>query len=555
MMDNLLAIRYNRPWKQKNGPGYGYFRDLVIFYFYVEKNNADVYINGKYYYDITRRQAIDMINEIKAQRKKQTKLYESNKTVIWVNSLKLFQSEFEGYEHSIFMRRGVKTISNIYDDEVEIRNFDVISNEDNVFNLAKSLGIDVKTKQVDIMRLYFKMLNDNGLEGWWKINYSYAHCMKRIFSKGLKGDDKLRRLNSIPNMETYKLIQRANKAGGIGFIKDYKKKLITNVSGRDISSAYPGQFVRQKMPIGKFRAASNLFQEWIKAKKEDKAYLLEVFTDKEIDCAGLIRYDEKKDKYVYVFTDWDIKIIDLFGIKLNDYGAFLNKLYIADEKDYLDYNLRQRFVQYYDEKQKYKNVNPEAYFVKKTALDIQYGKGIQNHEFEKGGDIYTKYKYEHILPQWSLWACAATRYELALGLLNTNPIAWDTDGIKFFTEMKNDFFERRNEELKELNRLAGFKSDIGTWKDEGCYDYFMQIARKVYAYYKDGEFKCVFAGCCKPAWVMYFKDMELIDRFKDMAAPHFFIPSEYLPKVEYVLIDGEVKIKSYHYSPGVEDNV
>lgn len=550
----LLNVRDNPPWKNH---GDIYYQDLVVIY--IELNNearAQMIVNNLVSPYISLYDAINYLNKI-IEFRKEKGCKTIHRTVVWVNGLHIVQEYFNCFKFNedYFTNNKGKKLWRLYNDEFEIRNFNIISNSEDLKSLKKSCGFNEKLSGADIMKSFLLLRGKQGLKGWAKINYSFAYCANKLFFKGLE-NLKYKNEKSIPNLENYRLIQRCNKSGLLDYMKEYKNVLLNEVTGWDMSSAYPAQFINQKMPIGKFMPMPADNKSLKMAIDNDWSFLVEIKTkDKLIDIARNA-CEEKDDGYYYVMTDWDVKRYKLLGVKVK--GTIIN-LRVCKEKDYLDYEFRKRIVEYYEDKQNSKGVNNEMYFEKKTTLDAIWGKGLQEFNPESEEQLRRRYYRNHnryLLPQWSLWGAAATRYEMAKAikeLIDNDEddfVACDTDGIKFRGE-HNEYFEKRNKEIIEKNAAAGFPDcEIGTWKFEGCFENFIQFGYKQYAFSLNGELTCKFAGCSKDAWKNYFKDKSIEECFELLSSEDIMIPAA---SKKYNWVNGNLLVVNSGYKPGDEN--
>lgn len=557
--EHLLDVRTNRPWVIN---GEKIYRDLVIIHFDLEGGRgAQIIINKIKTGYVDSYAAANYLKEITKVRKEKG-CRNIHKTIVWANDLHIAEGFFKDYEFKKEYSESSKgqKLWRIYDDEFEIRNFNIITNTPSLEALRKSCGFEEKLSSTAIMKKFLMLREKQGLKGWGKLNYSFAYCANKLFFKGLE-ELKYNNSKSIPNLDAYNLLQSCNKAGLLFYNKDYERVVLNDVYGWDLSSAYPSQFVNQKMPIGQFRIMPASKQSLATALENDWALLVKIKTTKKIekDLLGS-EFEEKEDGFYYTFNEWDIKCYKLLGISLK--GKIV-EIRVCKEKDYLDYEFRKRIVEYYEDKQKSKGVNDELYFEKKTTLDAIWGKGLQDFKPEKEEEVRERYFRNHnryLLPQWSLWGAAATRYEMIKAIMEVidngieDFVATDTDGIKFLDEVHNTYFEKRNKEIMEKNAAAGFPNcEIGTWKFEGHFDNFIQLKKKVYAYSVNGNLTCKFAGCTKDAWVKFFEDKGIEEAFNLMSSESFFIPPAYGASKTYGWKDGVLFVKSNGYKPGDEN--
>lgn len=551
----LLNVRENKPWKTKEGT---YYRDLVVIHIDLANGGQSQIIVNKTrskYSDVF--STIGFLNNIVKLRKEKgcKQIY---RTVVWVNNLKINEVLFSGFnfERQEYDGKKGKKLWRLYNDEFEIRNFDLITNCEDLEALRKSCGFEEKLSGAQIMRRFLMLRDKQGLKGWAKLNYSFAYCANKLFFKGLE-DLKYSNSNSVPNLETYNLIQNCNQAGFLYYNRNDRKVLLEGINGWDISSAYPAQFVNQKMPVGQFRTMAANSKSLRAAMENDWAFIVKIKTTKKLDNNVMnIECEEDENGYYYTMNDWDVKCFKLLEIGI--VGTVVD-IKVCKEKEYLDDGFRKRIIEYYTDKQNSKGVNSELYFERKTTLDAIWGKGLQEFNPQSEEDIKKRYYRNHnryILPQWSLWGAAATRYEMIKAIVEISKesvedvVACDTDGIKFRGE-HNEYFEKRNKEIIAKNAAAGFPNcEIGTWKFEGCFENFIQFGYKQYAFSLNGELTCKFAGCSKNAWKDYFKDKSIEECFELLSSEDIMIPAAIK---RYNWVNGNLLVVNSGYKPGDEN--
>lgn len=551
----ILNVRENKPWKAKENY---YYRDLVAVYINLkDTNNCQIIINDIVSTNIAAALIPDILNNLILFRKKKgcKNIY---KTVVWVNSLHLI---YKCFDKMNLIKQFNKTNKEeklwiLYNDEFEIRNFNTISNNGNLEMLGKSCGFKDGIEEVKIMKDFILTRMKQGLDSWSKLNYSFAYCANKIFFKELQ-NLKYSNSTSIPDLSTYKLIQNCNKAGILCYNKEYKNLIVNNIYSWDLSSAYPSQFVNQKMPIGQFYNIEPTIKNYRIAKENDWAFLMKIKTNKKIKNEIMdIDCKETKDGFYYVLNDWDVKCFELLKFNFN---LEIIELRVCKKKEYLEESFRKKIIEYYNDKQNSKGINDEMYFERKTTLDAIWGKGLQDFKPETELDVKNRYFRNHnryLLPQWSLWGSSATRYEIIKAMIEITKrniddfVACDTDGIKFRGE-HNEYFEKRNKEIMAKNAAAGFPDcEIGTWKFEGCFENFIQFGYKQYAFSLNGELTCKFAGCGVDAWKSYFKDKSIEECFELLNSKDIIIPDAYR---RYEWINNRLLVVSISYKPGDEN--
>lgn len=407
----------------------------------------------------------------------------------------------------------------------EIRNFDLICNTDDLEKLKTSYCLE-SNSEVGTMRAFLKMREEQGLRGWAQINFSFSYCELKVLYSGIKKEDvPASHWTMIPNLSVYRDLQRGIQHGVLANHSNLERLWWKNcIESWDLSSAYPSKLVNMKMPMGKFiRLEEDEITPdiLIKLRESEKYYYIRANFNKRlrvIDCPIFNGNDceEIDGRFYYTLTNFDLEAMKLWGFDFAGNDFKVSIIRVAEFKDYIWKPVRQRIYERWVEKQENKKTNYAAYFRAKTAIDAIWGKSIQEFNPKDNRKISNRFrKIDHfILPQWGLWTCAAIRLEMIKVIVSLEKhefIAGDTDGIKTLGD-RSDLFEERNRIIKKANEEAGFPSDIGTWHYEGCFDNYMFLKSKFYAYSINGELVCKFAGCNN--WKSFFKDKTIDEVFE-----------------------------------------
>ena len=171
-------------------------------------------------------------------------------------------------------------------------------------------------------------------------------------------------------------------------------------------------------------------------------------------------------------------------------------------------------------------------------MEFVYGKPIQKRDYwNSDEDVIKNYKgrgENYIMPQMSNHASAYVRYQIfkAIQALGEDVYYYDTDGIKVAdNERTREYFAEENARLFELNNLAGYDSNIGTWKPEE-FDDFITIGSKMYITEKEGKFDLTIAGMNKDSKKMCveflrdkfnLKGNNLINVVEEEGFPFFYV--------------------------------
>lgn len=532
---------------------YKYYSDLCIVYFNIdEPNKCEFLLNNHADVNIDFGAIPEYIEEVRKLKGNRKHLI-----VVWVNHLSELKELFSRF--GIVEEKKIKAynkdvngkISCIRTKDFEFRNFDLLANTIEVKDLKETYSFSGE-HPIDLMKQFLEMRNQQGLKNWAQLNFTFSNNELKIFYKDL--EDLEDNSNSIPNQEVYEDLQQAakhgvlaNRASIIGY------NMPSLICEFDKSSAYTSKFINMKMPMGQFKPLPPTRENIENCIKEEKYFYLLANTNKPIlDYFNYEDFKQSSDggRFFYTILDYDYLALKEWGISFKEYDLRVSKLMVCDTKDYIDKKIREKLVNLYKEKQAYKNIDNAKYNNAKKQLEILYGKALQERNYSYYG---FKSKTRYILPQWSLWACAAVRYEIVKAMKDikfSSLAAVDTDGIKsLYTKEIKDCFTAKNKEIHNQNLAAGFDTDIGYWKFSGLFDNFIQIAKKVYAYSQNGKLTCKFAGCSKEAWKNYFKDKTMEETFKLLESEDFEISANYQPRRGIKIRENHLIVLSQSYKP------
>ena len=536
----LLKIRENRPYKDRND-NVEFLRDWCCLYFN-DNLEWELYLNN----EVIKGEDIiplsnllsDIVNEKEKQHKKKVN---ERRLVIWTNKLSVLRNYIAALSNKMIISKMEKFrkgrteyfIDKIYNGDLEFRSFDLISG-DNIDNVIENYKL--KNRGVRAMVEFLKKREDQGLKGWGQLRYTVSNNDLKLFYKRFNEEtlEKLRRevCERKPTLEFYQILSEAPKKGVMFYYPDIENKLIKQVNSFDIHSAYNSQFIRgDDFPIGRVkRVDTNLLSELY---NEGKWFLLVMVAEEEVQMLpNWITPIYKDNEIYYVIGNYDYKIMRMCGLKLSSVSKKWKKykLFSCDETGYLNKKLREEIVHLYDKRQYLKLIGDPANKIYKQISEVLYGKGIQKRHFSTNSEIESFYHRRDIYidGQISYHALQRTRYEIMMMLyrINGEYIACDTDSIKTRNPMAIEEFRRRNQEIQEENKKAGFSNTtIGLWEFEGCFDNFIQFGNKVYAYEENKEIKCKFAGCQTGASQAYFKSISLEEGLRQLCNPELEIPN------------------------------
>lgn len=517
----LLNIKNNRPFNIENGNGGSFelIKDLALL-------NVDQF--GHFSFDLNGEvKEGDSLEELKSTLSRLATLIDKKnrkktdrKIAIFVNTLGILKSYIreasqEAIEE-IFTNKTKRKeiILGFRTKHFDFRNFSVIMGKGTLEDLNERYELN-KDTEIEIMKAFIELRFSQGLT-LKNLNKSFAACTQKLFYKRFTKEETADYMNEIytkkraVSKNVFNDLMKQTNRGFMTYNEDYKRKLCHNVISFDISSSYPSQFIKgNDFPIGHITYKTDCnWNDLIELIKNDK-WFLAVFSSTE-QYNGILSYEKIDDRYWYFVNKYDYKCLKLFGKKLKDFDFYLERLLICDEEGYLNKNFRKKLHECYLEKEQ--SEGGKRYQLK-TEIDTLYGKGIQERNINEINPlIYYGHKEHYICPQFSFHALSRARYELISILTQTDLDLWinsDTDCIKTMDRKIYSIIEKRNKEIIEENRCAGFDSNCGIWKFEGEYDNFIQYCNKVYAYSYQEEIHCTFAGCLKTAWMNYFKDKSI----------------------------------------------
>lgn len=485
-------------------------RDLICVFFSLKTNWSMFYING----DII---AVKSLEEFKTELQgiaddiaEKDRAGKGLRAVVFINDLDVLRSILpDGQEQNARRKKNDVTYTlEFVTERLVFRNFNVIFNR-------RAQAVKKIFPDIPICQGMAKFIKSLGLPLKY-CRYSLAYVSKRKFYEDIKADlweDTKEHRRILRDVQTYKDMQCGNQGGALSSFEgsgDVRFEILRGVISYDKKSAYPSYFVQDKFfPIGRIdRIVGNVQyrigilrglirrRSWFKIVAESA---------EEIPAFKLFRDVSYKERYVYGIEFWDYHTmrdagLDMFAPLTADGVKF--RLYGTRETGYMPDCFRRKIVQLYDQKNALPKNSAEK-FLKKTQLDMIYGKGLQKYEFADDQSVFKKYvmRGENFLtPAMSMHVVSGMRHEIlkiawhfaALGEL----IALDTDGVKTDGDeaATKEFFEMMNDYIRQKNRDAGFDSDVGIWDHEYTAEKFMQFAPKVYAYSACGETVCKFAG-------------------------------------------------------------
>lgn len=542
----LLKTTGNPPWGAGRSKRFlkadvEYLRDICLLDI-TDEMEWKLFLNGEVEEGKTFTEFKALINSlIKIKEKRRKNFDKERRLVIWTSRLSLFNVYVRMVGDNLtptvitkFINgRTEQVVMNVSNKHLEFRNFDLIAGEP-VKDVNLTYSFNSKTN-IGTMKSFIEMRMEQGLSDWNQLNYTMANNSVKLFYRDFSAQTKQRLryeiLKRVPSLELTQYFDNSAKGGVLLCNKNIMNKIITNVYAGDVNEAFNAQYVRgDDFPIGKPRKVDP--KELKSLIKEDKYFFMVIKSSEVLNLPPWIKPYVFEDNYYYMIEQYDYKCLRVMGLTLKKLGLnwSIKALYTCDEVGFLDWKIRQKITKKYGKRRHLKNLNNPVEKIIKAELKFNYGKGLQKRNFSGNSEIRAYYnRVESYINQTiSYHAMARNRYEIItmLDRLNWNYAACDTDGIKTQHPNAAAIFAQRNEEIRRENARAGFlHTEIGLWKCEGIYPRFIQFGNKVYAYEKDGELVCKFAGCLKEAWKAYFSQFSLDDCFFLLENCNILIPN------------------------------
>lgn len=536
----LLKVRENRVYKDRTD-NVEFLRDWCCLYFN-DNLEWELFLNDEI---IKGEDILPLCNLFKQIIKEKEKAHRiktnQRRLVIWVNRLSILRNYVVNLGKDMQISKMEKfrqgrmeyCIDKITNCDLEFRSFDLISGE----NLDELIATyKLRNKGVQAMVEYLRKREEQGLKGWNQLRYTLSNNNLKLFYRKFNDDtlDELRNelMRRRPSLEFYQILMEAPKTGVMFYYPEIQNKMLKQVNSFDINEAYGSQFIRgDDFPIGKVKRIDPSMLSTLY--NENKWFLLVMAAEEEVKMLpNWIKPIYKNDEIYYVIGNYDYKIIRMCGLKLSSLSNKWTKykLFTCEETGYLNQKIRDEIAHLYGKRQYLKLQGDPEEKTYKQLIKVLYGKGIQKRHLATNSDIFAYYNRPsaYIDAQISYHALQRTRYELMSMLyrINGEYVACDTDSIKTRNPMAPREFEKRNEEIMEENKKAGFpNTKIGLWKFEGCYDNFIQFGNKVYAYEENRQIKCKFAGCLVKASEAYFSSMSLEQGLAALCDPDLIIPN------------------------------
>lgn len=439
--------------------------------------------------------------------------------------------------------------------------------------------------------------------------------VRRDCRKAMRKNKKNREnfLNWQIDADLYLLIKEIFRGGNTASSRYLADQILENVESWDIHSAYPFVMAAMKYPTKFIKYSIVSLEELEQLIKEGKAVIgrfrfenisikpntpiAYIPFSKCIKCdPDAIIYNGRiiKAKYVEIsLTEVDYNIIkgeyDFTDIFIKDSYTSV-KRYLPDE-------LLEVMFDYFEKKSKLKN-DPSMYYeyVKaKNKLNAIYGMiatDIIRDEVEfKNGEfkIYTtlepniqealnKYynsRNSFLTYQWGMYVTAYTRMILEEGfkISGIDGVYGDTDSCKYIGDHRAEF-EALNQRIRDFCERNGRKYyidvdgerfELGTFENDACYDRFITLGAKKYAFEKEGKLGITVAGLskkegakelAKKGGLEYFKNGEVFQNSGRTTATYNNEPIHFIRyRGERILTASNVAIFDTTYELGITDTM
>lgn len=336
------------------------------------------------------------------------------------------------------------------------------------------------------------------------IQYTLAYQVQRQFFEDIADElweEHKKNHHYYYDVQTYRDMYAGNKAGTM-FIYNNKASYHENIDAWDKKSAYPSVMVNDDVfPIGRIKCVGSVdsvkyASQWILRHIQSKKWVKVVIQGKHEDLKKW--YDKELD--VTALEYWNLFACHRMGLWDKLVEAMCEseyRMYDCTITGYLHQTFRDKIVVYFNDKEQYPK-NSCARFMKKTSIDMLYGKGLQDFNFK---DIYEIQKHfrgrgkNYLTPELSLHCVARLEYEIIDAYLSNESVYCDTDGVKVKCSAESsEYFNKKNREIMHRNNCAGYDTNIGIWDDEGHMDKLLIFAKKCYVYESNGKLDGKLAG-------------------------------------------------------------
>lgn len=461
-----------------------------------------------------------------------------------------------------------------------------------------------------------------------KIPLTQTGEVRRVIKDKVKRDNRYHRLCTrlVPkSVNEYKMLRKVFAGGDVHGNMSLIGKILLNVGSFDETSGYPGMLFRKKYPMSPWYEVNPDFCSvdytnycYIRLVEftNIKAKTVHHYISKSrMICVQGGQYDNGRvisaDFIAAYLTEIDYELIlKTYEVKKDDIKIV--KMY-KSRKAYIDTAIIETMLDFFEKKTCLAGIDNELYMFSKQQLNSMFGmcvtdpvnadivwvenkwkeKPITNDTIQERLEYLRSRPYENFLSySWGIYCTAYNREELwdmILAINENDVVYYDTDSVKFLNPKKYaHLFEERNKKIIAENKKActfhgfpkdcfiktkpsGKKSILGAWDNEGdsesfiCYDKFVTLGAKKYAYEKNGEIGITVAGVPKKASVCLksleeFKEGFVFDREICGKNQLKYIPDKYVSENPLIVFNDGYKqkeklginIKSAGYTLGLD---
>lgn len=364
-------------------------------------------------------------------------------------------------------------------------------------------------------------------------------------------------INSLmPDFELYQILSEAFRGGNTHASRFYAGIVIKNVKSYDRSSSYPDCQCNDEFPVTKFIEQDNDSETVYNLIRKHKAVVFRCkIWNLELNdgvpcpyiskskCRNIVNaYCDNGRIMAADYLETTLTDID-FNILLNDYSFESIEFFDVYAARYgkLPRPLIELIINYYKNKTELKDVEgQEIFYMKnKNLLNSIYGMSAQRpvkqsinfyddeRAFEECCDneeeLLIEYNRKAFLPyQWGVWTTAQARWELqkAIWEAGSRFVYCDTDSVKVDGDI--DLTEYNKNKIKQSKESGAYAKDkkgkvhyMGVFEYEGCYDEFITLGAKRYAYRNGNEIYITVAGVSKKDGAEEIKQNGGLSTFRD----------------------------------------
>lgn len=401
--------------------------------------------------------------------------------------------------------------------------------------------------------------------------------------------------HSVPDLETYKILQKVYWGGFTHANLFNSRKKLKNIVSYDICSSYPTVMLSEKYPYKFYPVERNRYTYYISNSDYAVIAKYRFYHLQSIIKMGYIpayKVDSMTDDFIrdngkiYSCYDGGAGILDIWLTEIdlqtikNVYNfdrveIISDKIYIS-KKEYLPTAYRLFILELYARKTTLKGVDgdEENYTRAKADLNSLYGmtvtapirqkyrlNGREIEQYMDGTeeDLLTKAYRQHSHPiglyQWGVYVAAYARRNLMKIIEKVSPedfVYSDTDSIKVkHGEKYEKLIDNYNREITEKLKIAckgldyttepktikGVKKPLGVYEKEFTADYFKCLRSKTYIYTIGDKNFATVAGISKKDILKALEKRAAGGDIYKVFTDGLYIPAEELTKSTAIYID------------------